>query len=147
MDTIEHGVVGREPSDPEQETRSCLPSAGAALWGAAAGAGGWWLAVWARSYCDAAFEPAGVFVLNAEFPMIVTGGALLGLMTLALGRRLAPGRTAGRTGVRIVLVVVATVGLGWWFFAHEGTLDGYPGDSGLCPASNVPPQWPDWIPA
>lgn len=46
-----------------------------------------------------------------------------------------------------LLVLCVTVPFAWWFFASVGTPDGYPGDSGRCPASNIPPQWPDWIPA
>ena len=55
--------------------------------------------------------------------------------------------TALRVLLPALLVVVVTVWPAWWFFATRGTLDGYPGDSGLCPASNVPPRWPAWIPA
>ncbi|MYS16975.1 hypothetical protein GTW73_23945 [Streptomyces sp. SID4982] len=74
--------------------------------------------------------------------------ALAGLSTRAIGRRLARGAPeAVRVWLPTLLVVVVTVGSAWWFFASRGTLEGYPGDSGLCPASNVPPQWPGWIPA
>lgn len=67
-------------------------------------------------------------------------------MAWAIGRRLVLRTpTAVSVSLATLLVVVATVGLAWWFFATRETLDGYPGDSGLCPASNVPPQWPDWI--
>ncbi|ROP51723.1 hypothetical protein [Streptomyces sp. PanSC9] len=45
-----------------------------------------------------------------------------------------------------LLVIVATVSAAWWLFATRGTLDGCPGDSGLCPASDVPPSWPARIP-
>ncbi|QOV47519.1 hypothetical protein IPT68_08820 [Streptomyces chromofuscus] len=74
--------------------------------------------------------------------------ALVGLAARAVGRCLvlhAP--TPVRVFLPTLLVVVATVWLAWWLFATRGTLEGYPGDSGLCPPSNVPPQWPGWIPA
>ncbi|QJT07015.1 hypothetical protein G9272_23970 [Streptomyces asoensis] len=74
--------------------------------------------------------------------------ALVGLVARAIGRHLvlrAP--TAVRASLPTLLVVVATVWSAWWFFATRGTPDGYPGDSGLCPVSNVPPSWPGWIPA
>ncbi|PKT70310.1 hypothetical protein CW362_25155 [Streptomyces populi] len=74
--------------------------------------------------------------------------ACVGLVAHAAGRRLAlRAPTAVRALLPALLVVGTTVWAAWWFFATRGTLDGYPGDSGLCPASNVPPQWPDWIPA
>ncbi|WP_250404089.1 hypothetical protein [Streptomyces cellostaticus] len=133
---------------------SCLPWAGSALFGAAVGCAAWVLVVWARAYCDAGYDAGGRFELNFLLPAAVGGEALVALMAWAAGRRLvsrAP-RAVSRAprAVRVflptLLVVVATVGLAWWFFATRGTLDGYPGDSGLCPVSNVPPQWPDWIP-
>lgn len=73
---------------------------------------------------------------------------LVGLVAWATGERLVRRpRTVVRVSLSMLLVVVATLGLAWWLFASRGTLDGYPGDSGLCPANNVPPQWPGWIPA
>ncbi|MGW3817981.1 hypothetical protein, partial [Streptomyces sp. NPDC005046] len=102
----------------------------------------------ARAYCDAGFEAGGRFELNILLPLTTVVGGLAGLATLAIGRLLvlhAP--TVVRACLPALLVVSVTVLLAWWFFAAAGTLDGYPGDSGRCPASNIPPQWPDWIPA
>jgi hypothetical protein len=111
------------------------------------GCAAWSLTAWARAYCDAGYDAGGRFELNLLLPLVVGGEALVGLVARAIGRRLvvrAP--TTVRVSLPTLLVVVATVTLAWWLFTTRGTLDGYPGDSGLCPVSNVPPQWPDWIP-
>ncbi|MEV4226347.1 hypothetical protein AB0J81_04435 [Streptomyces bobili] len=120
---------------------SCLPSAASALFGAAMGCAAWSLTAWARAYCDAGYDAGGRFELTFLLPLVVGCEAAAGLMALAIGRRLA------LRALPTLLVVVATVGPAWWFFATRGTLAGYPGDSGLCPPSNIPPQWPDWLPA
>ncbi|MBO0513593.1 hypothetical protein J0695_17555 [Streptomyces beijiangensis] len=52
-----------------------------------------------------------------------------------------------RAAVQLVAVLGILSALTVWFFAARGTLDGYPGDTGLCPASNIPPWWPRWLPA
>jgi hypothetical protein len=107
----------------------------------------WSLTVWARAYCDAGYDAGGRFELNFLLPLVVGTEAFVGLLAWAAGRRFvlrAP--TAVRVSVPPLFVLAATGWAAWWFFATRGTLDGYPGDSGLCPASNVPPQWPDWIP-
>lgn len=125
-----------------------LPWAVSGFFGGMVGWGAWSLTVWARAYCDAGYEAGGRLELNLLFPVTAVVGGLAGLAALAIGRRV--GLRTPRP-VRIWLptlsVVAVTVLLAWWFFASVGTLDGYPGDSGLCPASNIPPQWPDWIPA
>ncbi|MBN0046988.1 hypothetical protein JS756_23295 [Streptomyces actuosus] len=73
---------------------------------------------------------------------------MLGLVAFAAGRGLAPRAPAPlRRALPVLFVVAATVLPAWWLFATRGTLDGYHGDSGLCPASNIPPPWPDWLPA
>lgn len=127
---------------------SCLPWAASALFGAAVGCGAWSLTVWARAYCDAGYDAGGRFELNFLLPLAVGAEALVGLLAWAIGQRLVRRpRTVVRVSLSMLLVVVATVGPAWWLFASRGTLDGYPGDSGLCPATNVPPQWPGWIPA
>lgn len=108
----------------------------------------WLLTAWARAYCDAGYEAGGRLELNFLLPVTAVAGALTGLTALATGRLLAHrAPTVVRACLPTLLVVTVTVLLAWWFFANVGTLDGYPGDSGLCPASNVPPQWPGWIPA
>ncbi|MFF8402582.1 hypothetical protein ACF06P_13215 [Streptomyces sp. NPDC015684] len=66
----------------------------------------------------------------------MAAGAAVGLVAPA----------AVRMSLPALLVIVATVSAAWWLFAARGTLDGCPGDSGLCPANNVPPSWPAWIP-
>lgn len=109
---------------------------------------GWSLTVWARAYCDAGFEAGGRFELNFLLPVTAVAGGLAGLVALAIGRLLAlRAPRAVRVCLPTLSVVSATVLFAWWLFATVGTLDGYLGDSGLCPASNIPPQWPGWIPA
>jgi hypothetical protein len=118
------------------------------LLGAAAGFLGWRLSVWAREYCDAGWEAGGRLEMTYLLPVIVLGGGVLAPGALALARRLvAHAPAVVRVCVPLLLVVVVAVSPPWWFFATRGTLDDYPGDSGRCPASNVPPQWPRWLPA
>ncbi|MEV5384325.1 hypothetical protein [Streptomyces sp. NPDC052721] len=126
---------------------SCLPWAASAVFGAAMGYAAWSLTVWARAYCDAGYDAGGRLELNALLPLALGAEALVALMAGAVGRRLVSGapRTI-RVALPTLLVIVTTVCLAWWLFAVRGTLNDYPGDSGLCPASNVPPGWPDWIP-
>ncbi|KES06271.1 hypothetical protein BU52_16225 [Streptomyces toyocaensis] len=132
----------------EPAAGSCLPWVGSAAFGAAAGAAAWALTTWARAYCDAGYEAGGRLELTFLLLLAPVAGALVGVMAQATGRRLsrhAP--TAVRVALPTLLTVVATVWAAWWFFATQGTPAGYPGDSGLCPVSNIPPQWPAWIPA
>ncbi|MEU0208256.1 hypothetical protein [Streptomyces canus] len=125
-----------------------LPWAVSWFFGGAVAYGGWSLTVWARAYCDAGYEAGGRFELNLLLPLSTVGGGLAGLMALAVGRLLVLRAPPGvRVCVPALLVVSVPVLLAWWLFATTGTLDGYPGDSGLCPASNIPPQWPGSIPA
>ncbi|GHE93851.1 hypothetical protein GCM10017776_07990 [Streptomyces griseoluteus] len=124
------------------ENDSCLPWAASALFGALMGGATWSLTVWARAYCDAGYDAGGRLELNFLLPVIVVAGAAAGLASWSIGRRLA-----GGAWLPTLSVAAVTIGLAWWFFAARGTLADYPGDSGLCPASNIPPQWPNWIPA
>ncbi|MFE0426056.1 hypothetical protein [Streptomyces sp. NPDC058953] len=129
-------------------TRARLPWAGAAVFGAAVGYGGWSLTVWARLYCEGGGDAGGGFELTLLLPLVMGAGVLSAVAALFLGRRLtrrAP--KAARILTPLLLMVVSTVLLAWWVFATRGTLDGYPSHTGLCPTSNIPPQWPDWIPA
>ncbi|MFF3847003.1 hypothetical protein [Streptomyces sp. NPDC002328] len=132
----------------EPRSTTCLPWAGSASFGAAMGCAAWSLAVWARAYCDAGYDAGGRFELNFLLPLVVGAEALVGLAARVIGRRLvlhAPRMV--RASLPTLLVAVVTVWCAWCFFATRGTLDGYPGDSDHCPASNVPPPWPEWIPA
>ena len=103
----------------------------------------------ARIFCDAANEPGhrlgllyqvlpGLLLVSALAPLIVSG---------LLWRLVRPGswKAAVFTVVPVALVVALLVG--WGAFAVLGTPGGYPGDPGLCPAGNIPPWWPSWIPA
>jgi hypothetical protein len=125
-----------------------LPWAASWFFGGMTGWLGWSLTAWARAYCDAGYEAGGRLELNILLLVVPVLGGLTGLTALATGRLLtqrAP--TAVRTCVPTLLVVTTTALFAWSLFATHGTLDNYPGDSGRCPASNIPPQWPDWLPA
>jgi hypothetical protein len=110
----------------------------------------------ARLYCDAGAEPPHLLIFWFFYPatrMILGTVCSVGpfLVVRVLGRILAVERSAtGRNILNLVAVLagVATlVGMVLVDFAHQGTLAGYPGDSGRCPPSNVPPWWPSWLPA
>jgi hypothetical protein len=125
-----------------------LPWVASCFFGGAVGWVAWFLTAWARAYCDAGYEAGGRLELNFLLPVTAVAGGLTGLTALTIGRLLAHrAPPVVRVCLPPLLVVTVTVLLAWWFFATVGTLDGYPGDSGLCPASNIPPQWPGWIPA
>ncbi|MEV0989481.1 hypothetical protein [Streptomyces sp. NPDC049949] len=111
-----------------------------ALGGAVAGYLAHDLAANARAYCDAGWEAGGRFELFFEMLLLVPGCAVLALLVWLLARRVNP--VAGVAAVVLVLSVVVV-----WYFATQGTLDGYPGDSGLCGPDNVPPWWPAWLPS
>jgi hypothetical protein len=125
-----------------------LSWAGAAVFGVLVGCGGYLLTVWARYYCLAGDVAGGRLELNLLFPLMLAAEVAAATAALFTGRALvlrAP--SAVRVVTPFLLVVVVTVLFAWWVFATRGTLDGYPGYPGPCPASNIPPQWPDWIPA
>ncbi|WP_345696504.1 hypothetical protein [Kitasatospora terrestris] len=115
----------------------------------AVGNGATGLAAAARSYCDAAWEPQHRMVfVYVDWPVV----ELLALAT-AVGvwvgsRRLTAGLPIAWRGiVPVGLVLFALAVLTVVCFAVVGTPGGYPGDSGLCPESNVPPWWPSGLPA
>jgi hypothetical protein len=110
----------------------------------------------ARLSCDAAAEPGDLFGFWWIYPatrLILGTAASVGpfLAVRVLGRILAVERSA--TGRRILNLVAVLAGVATLIamvlvdFAHQATPAGYPGDSGLCPPSNVPPWWPSWLPA
>jgi hypothetical protein len=111
----------------------------------------------ARVYCDAGADPGDVFALNLEMlPRLLIGPILAfgpyALITFA-GRSGVPFLwrfMISRTFIRLLAVgagLAAACGMILFDFAHIGTLAGYPSDSGLCAADNVPPWWPAWLPA
>ncbi|WP_370415432.1 hypothetical protein [Streptomyces fradiae] len=105
------------------------------------------LAARARAYCDAAWEPPHRLVHLVEFVVLsgVTVAAALGAAVLARRLSLRASRPA-RASAQLVAVLTVVLLLSWAYLAVQGTPAGYPGDSGLCPASNVPPWWPAWVP-
>ncbi|MET9692606.1 hypothetical protein ABZY81_29795 [Streptomyces sp. NPDC006514] len=110
------------------------------LLGAAAGCLAIALSSRARAYCDAGWEAGGVAELTFLLPVVVVGFAVCAVVVARLTQRRHP-------LLRMVPVVLVLGVLVIWFFAVEGTLDGYPGDSELCGPDNVPPWWPGWLPA
>ncbi|MGW4895885.1 hypothetical protein ACWEQL_27065 [Kitasatospora sp. NPDC004240] len=103
----------------------------------------------ARSFCDAAWEPQHRFAFSfVEWPGMELL-CLVGAVAVWAGARRAtvglPIAWRGIIPVTLVLLSLAVLAVGC--FALLGTPSGYPGDSGLCPADNVPPWWPSWLPA
>ncbi|MFF3859228.1 hypothetical protein [Streptomyces sp. NPDC002209] len=125
---------------PPGQRAARLQLAGAALVGAVAGFTASRLAANARAYCDAGWEAGGKFELNFEMLFLVPGCAVLALVLALLTRRLP-------LPVRAVPILAALAAVVVWYFAVTGTLDGYPGHSGLCGPDNVPPWWPAWLPS
>lgn len=139
-----HVGVGIGVTTPS-ERRAQIAWVGAAVFGAAVEYTSWNLSVRARKYCDAGFDSGGGFEMMFYLPLIVGAGVVLGPGTCAATRhftRRAP--TPVRVCAVALLVALTTLLLGWSFFAFLGTLNGYHGDSGLCPTSNIPPWWPSW---
>ncbi|SEF90873.1 hypothetical protein SAMN05216223_102442 [Actinacidiphila yanglinensis] len=130
------------------ERRAQIAWVGAAVFGAAVEHTTWNLSVRPRKYCDAGFDSGGGFERMFYLPLIAGAGVVLGVATCAATQyftRSAPAPV--RVCAVTLLVVLTTLLLGWSFFPLLGTLNGCRGDSGLCPASNIPPWWPTWIPA
>lgn len=101
----------------------------------------------ARAYCDAAWEPPHRFVHLVELVVLAGGSATVAFVTAVLARRAT--RSASRpvrASAQLVAVVAVVLTIAWLYVGAQATPDGYPGDSGLCPASNVPPWWPAWLP-
>ncbi|MFJ9645980.1 hypothetical protein ACWEPM_33465 [Streptomyces sp. NPDC004244] len=111
-----------------------------ALLGAGAGYLAHVLAANARAYCDAGWEAGGKFEMFFQMVGLVPGCAVLAVLVWLLARRVHP-----TVGVAAVLLVLGTVVV--WYFATQGTLDGYRGDAGSCGPDNVPPWWPGWLPS
>ncbi|MFD8411375.1 hypothetical protein ACFV2Q_06360 [Streptomyces sp. NPDC059650] len=111
-----------------------------ALLGSGAGYLAHVLAANARAYCDAGWEAGGKFEMFFQMVGLVPGCAVLAVLVWLLARRVHP-----TVGVAAVLLVLGTVVV--WYFATQGTLDGYRGDSGSCGPDNVPAWWPGWLPS
>ena len=153
-----------EPTSPRVALRSKRPvvvaeyliACAMILVGLAAGYLDYRLVLAARLYCDAAAEPGdllGFWLMYPAARLILGTACAVGpfLAVRVLGRVLAVERSAtGRSILNLVAVLAAVatlIGMVLVDFAHEGTPADYPGDSGLCPPSNVPPWWPSWLPA
>ena len=102
----------------------------------------------ARSYCDAAWEPPHRFAHNVEL-LILTGATAGIAVTAAVLARWATvrGPRSARASAQVAVVLLVVAALAWWYLAAQATPADYPGDSGLCPSSNVPPWWPRWLPS
>lgn len=124
----------------------CLTPVLAGLGGLAGAYADYRLVAAARLYCDAGAEPGHMFALNLEMilrfvllPLICAG--------LAAGATRASSRRGVRVALSVTVVLILVGAVIMVDFALLGTLDGYPGDSGLCGPDNVPPWWPSWLPA
>ncbi|MEU8526181.1 MULTISPECIES: hypothetical protein [Streptomyces] len=122
-------------------------------WGAAALAGtvgayaASTLVASARSYCDAAWEPQHRFAHGFEWLVLTAAAAGLAVAAAVLARwATVRGPRSVRASSQVAVVLFVVTALAWWYVTAEATPAGYPGDSGLCPADNVPPWWPGWFP-
>jgi hypothetical protein len=127
------------------------------LFGLVAGLVDYWLVQAARSYCNAAAatEELGALLL-IHLPSRLLLGPLLGgvgylacrLLLLGVPAiRRSPRGQAIRTIIAGLVAFGAVIAMVLIDFSTVGTLDGYPADANLCPATNVPPWWPSWLPA
>ncbi|MER5962735.1 hypothetical protein [Streptomyces sp. NPDC002057] len=101
----------------------------------------------ARSFCDAAWEPQHRFAHLFELIVLAAATAVAAVVVAVLARTAtvrAPRPVRASAQLAAVLLVAGAIA--WWYVAWQGTPAGYPGDSGLCPDSNVPPWWPSWLP-
>ncbi|NGN63333.1 hypothetical protein G5C51_05350 [Streptomyces sp. A7024] len=114
------------------------------LCGALAGVGSWLLARSARRACHVYVSewPDMLSWRFWELPLSIGAGAVAATAVYALaGAR-------GRTGAAVVATLVVLVALTWVQFAWLGTPAGAgTAEAPTCPASNIPPWWPDWLPA
>ncbi|MFJ8043404.1 hypothetical protein ACIRBX_23195 [Kitasatospora sp. NPDC096147] len=140
---------GRAPGARGPAVLRHAAAAGVVLLGVAGGYGATVLAASARSYCDAAWEPQHRLVFTmVDWPVMQLFGLLMAVGAWAGARHLTarlPIAWRGLLPAGLVLLALAVLTVG--SFAYFGTLDAYPGDSGLCPPDNVPPWWPTWLPA
>ncbi|MFE6055259.1 hypothetical protein ACFQ6N_31300 [Kitasatospora sp. NPDC056446] len=117
----------------------------------AAGAGSWALADAARRYCGSYREEHRDWgsVRHYELPLSIAVGMSVALA--AYGAVYVTVRRSDRGRISSLAPAAATalalVAMAWLQFAWLGTVPGAAGDSGLCPAGNVPGWWPRWLPA
>ncbi|MEV6985492.1 hypothetical protein AB0M95_30110 [Sphaerisporangium sp. NPDC051017] len=111
-----------------------------------------------RAYCDAGWEPPHqlelMFLLPARmlhFPVVALVSAIASLLFNPLALWSPLGRWKVTRAIFSVLAIAVALAGPFLLVLHDfetlGTLDGYPGDSGLCPPDNIPPWWPSWLPA
>ncbi|MET9950484.1 hypothetical protein ABZ135_02905 [Streptomyces sp. NPDC006339] len=102
----------------------------------------------ARAFCDAAWEPPHRLVHLGELVLLAGGTVTAALLAAVAARRVTAGASRPvRASAQLASVLVVLGLLAWWYVSARATPGGYPGDSGLCPASNVPPWWPGWLPS
>ncbi|GAA3389782.1 hypothetical protein [Streptomyces roseoviridis] len=102
----------------------------------------------ARAFCDAAWEPPHRLVHLVELVLLAGAAVTAALLAAVVARRVTDGAPrAVRGSSQLVSVLLVLLLLAWWYVGLRATPDGYPGDSGLCAAGNVPPWWPAWLPS
>ncbi|MCG6498770.1 hypothetical protein [Kitasatospora sp. A2-31] len=122
--------------------------AGVVVLGLAAACAAHLLAWAARAYCDAAFEPAHRFGMNLMALPLAGLSVVVAIAGWWAGRAATRDLALAWRGLLPLVSLLLALGLLIWaYVAAVGTPDGYPGDSGLCPDTNVPPRWPSWLPA
>ncbi|MFC5029459.1 hypothetical protein ACQFX6_29210 [Streptomyces sp. DSM 41987] len=120
----------------------------AGIHGALAGFLAAYLVLLAPVSCHAGTGPGpDLLRLFVHTPAILIAAVATALGTFALAVRItlsAP--LAVRLTVPPLLLCTALALLVWADFTWFGAVAGVP-NPGLCPADNVPPWWPHWIPA